>query len=31
VLIRNQFGREVTRTIRAGQVCIPSLKVVREL
>jgi hypothetical protein len=31
VLIRNQFGREATRTIRAGQVCVPSLKVVREL
>jgi hypothetical protein len=31
VLIRNQFGREATRTLGAGQVCVPSLKVVREL
>jgi hypothetical protein len=31
VLVRNQFGREATRTIAAGQVCVPSLKVVREL
>jgi hypothetical protein len=31
VLIRNQFGREATRTVGAGQVCVPSLKVVREL
>lgn len=31
VLVRNQFGREATRTIAAGQVCIPTLKVVREL
>jgi hypothetical protein len=31
VLIRNQFGREATRTLGAVQVCVPSLKVVREL
>src|SRR3954447_10924940 len=31
VLVRNQFGREATRTVAAGQVCVPSLKVVREL
>jgi hypothetical protein len=31
VLIRNQFGREATQTVRAGLVCVPSLKVVREL
>jgi hypothetical protein len=31
VLIRNQFGREATRTRSAGLVCVPSLKVVREL
>jgi hypothetical protein len=29
--IHNQFGREITRTRRAEQFCLPSLKVVREL
>ena len=31
VLIRNQFGKEATRTRSAGLVCVPTLKVVREL
>jgi hypothetical protein len=31
VRIRNQFGAEVTRTFEAESVCVPSLKVVREL
>jgi hypothetical protein len=29
--IHNQFGREITSTRRAEQVCLPSLKVIREL
>jgi hypothetical protein len=31
VSIHNQFGREITKTRRAEQFCLPSLKVIREL
>ena len=31
VSIHNQFGGELTRTVRVNEVCLPSIKVVREL